>query len=320
MGGSSAPSNTTSTTTTELPKWAQPYATQLLDRGTALSQQPMPVYTGQRSAGLNGTQQAGIDMVTNRATNGSAEINAGSNTLQNTLNGAYLNHDTGSNQYMGAQPTGANAYMGDNPYLQSTIDKAAGDITRNYNGAVNATDSTMARAGAFGGSAWQQAQGTNSKNLADSLTNSANSLRQANYDQSAQLAENQLNRNQSSWQTNAGLADNGLNRDQASYQAERANQMNGLSTALNYGNQAYTDAAQLGAAGDTQYGATQQQLTDQQNLFNEQAAAPYKSLDVLGNSIRGAVGGGSSVSSSAPAASTASQAVGGAAALYSLFK
>lgn len=320
MGGSSAPSNTTSTTTTELPAWAQPYATSLLNRGSALSNQDMPVYTGQRSADLNSTQQAGINMATNRATNGSAEINAGSTALQNTLNGNYLNRDTGTNQYMGAQPTGTNAYMGDNPYLQSTIDKAAGDITRGYNGAVNSTDATMARAGAFGGSAWQQAQNGNSKNLADSLTNSADSLRMQNYTQSAQLQENALNRDQSAWTANAGLAENGLNRNQTAYATERANQMNGLSTALNYGNQAYTDAAQLSAAGDTQYGATQQQLTDAQNLFNEQAAAPYKSLDVLGNSIRGAVGGGSTVSSSAPSASNASQAIGGAAALYSLFK
>lgn len=320
MGGSSAPSNTTSTTTTELPAWAQPYATDLLNRGSALSNQAMPVYTGQRSADLNSTQQQGIDMVKNRATNGSAEINAGSQALQGTLNGQYLNRSTGTNQFMGAQPTGTNAYMGDNPYLQSTIDKAAGDITRNYNGAVNATDSTMARAGAFGGSAWQQAQDGNSKNLADSLTNSADSLRMQNYTQSAQLAENALGRDQANWNTNAGLAENGLNRNQTAFQAERANQMTGLNSALQYGNQAYTDAQQLSGAGDTLYGATQQQLTDQQNLFNEQAQSPYKQLDVLGNSIRGAVGGGSTVSSSAPGASGLSQGVGTAAALYSLFK
>lgn len=316
---SSPPSSTTSQTTTELPKWAQPYATQLLDRGAALSQQSMPVYTGQRSADLNATQQQGMAMATNRATNGSAEINAGSNQLQSTLGGQYLGRDTGTNQYMGAQPTGTNAYMGENPYLQSTIDKAAGDITRNYTGAVNSTDATMARSGAFGGSAWQQAQGANSKNLADSLSDSASGLRMQNYTQSANLAESALGRDQANWNTNAGLAENGLNRNQSAFQAERANQMTGLNSALQYGNQAYTDAAQLQAAGDTQYGATQQQLTDQQNLFNEQAAAPYKSLDVLGNSIRGAVGGGSTVSTSAPGASTTGQLAGGAAALYSLF-
>jgi hypothetical protein len=132
--------------------------------------------------------------------------------------------------------------MGDNPYLQGTIDKAAGDITRNYNGAVNGTDATMARAGAFGGSAWQQAQNDNSRNLAHEPRPTRRiRLRMQNYNQSA------------------GLAENALNRDQTAYQAERSNQMGAVSPALQYGNQAYTDASQLQGAGATQYGYDQQQ-------------------------------------------------------------
>ncbi len=287
--GSKSPSNTTSTSTTELPKWAQGSAQELLNRGAALSRQEMPVYDGQRSADLNGYQTAGMDMVRNRALNGSGEINAGSQALQGTLGGQYLNRDTGTN-----------AYMGDNPYLQASIDKAAGDITRNYRGAVNATDATMARAGAFGGSAWQQAQDANSRNLAQGLQDSATSMRMQNYNQSAGLAEAQLDRNNSA------------------FQAERANQMAGLPLALQYGNQAYTDAAQLQGAGEIQYGADQQKLTDQMDYFNEKAQSPYKQLDVLGNTIRAAVGGGSSVSSTGPGANPWAQAAGGAAALYGL--
>lgn len=288
--GSKSPSNTTNTTTTELPKWAQPQAQELLSRGSALSRQEMPVYEGQRSAGLNGMQTQGMSMVQNRALNGSADINAGSQALRATLGGQYLGHTAGSN-----------AYMGENPQLQAMIDKSAGDITRNFNGAVNATDATMARAGAFGGSAWQQAQEGNSRNLAQSLADSSSNLRFQNYNQSANLAENELNRNQSAWQ------------------AERANQMAGLSSALQYGNQAYTDAAQLQEAGGIQYGADQQQLTDQMNLFNEKAQSPYKQLDVLGNTIRGAIGNGGTVSEVGPGANPWGQAVGGAAALYGMF-
>lgn len=289
MGGSSAPANTTSKTTTELPSWAQPAAQQLLARGTALSQKEMPVYAGQRSADLNGYQTQGMNMVANRALNGSNEINAGSQALQGTLGGQYLNRDTGTN-----------AFMGENPYLQGTIDKAAADITRNYNGAVAGTDATFARSGAFGGSAWQQAQDANSRNLAQGLSDSTTAMRMQNYTQSAELAENQLNRNQ------------------AAFQAERANQMAGLPLALQYGNQAYTDAAQLQGAGEIQYGADQQKLSDAQALFEERAQSPYKQLDVLGNTIRAAVGGGSSVSSTGPGANPWAQAAGGAAALYGL--
>lgn len=317
--GSSTPSNTTSKTTTELPEWARSSARSLLDRGTALSMKEMPVYAGQRSAGLNNFQKMGMGIATDRAMNGSAEINAGSQALQGTLGGQYLGRDTGSNQYMGAQPAGTNAYMGDNPYLQASIDKAAGDITRNYNGAVNGTDATMARAGAFGGSAWQQAQEGNSRNLAQGLSDSATSMRMQNYNQSAGLAENALARGQQAWQTNAGLADTGLARDQAAFEGERARQMAGLPLALQYGNQTYTDAAQLQGVGEIQYGADQQQLTDQMDYFNERAQSPYKQLDVLGNSIRAAVGGGSTVSQSAPGANSYAQAAGGAAALYGLF-
>lgn len=283
------PSNTTSKTTTELPVWAQPYANQLLQRGANLSNQEMPVYAGQRSAGLNNFQKMGIGMTTDRALNGSSEINAGSQALQGTLGGQYLGHTAGTN-----------AYMGENPYLQSQIDKAAGDITRNYNGAVNGTDATMARAGAFGGSAWQQAQQGNAHELAQSLSDSASGMRMQNYSQSA------------------GLAENALGRDEAAFQAERQRQMAGVPLALQYGNQSYTDAAQLQGVGELQYGADQQQLTDQMNYFNERAQSPYKQLDVLGNTIRGAVGGGSTVSQTGPGSNPYAQAAGGAAALYGL--
>lgn len=313
-----APSNTTSQTTTELPAWAQPYASQLLARGASLSEKDMPVYDGQRTADLNGNQTAGMQMTANRAMNGSGDINAGSNALQSTLGGNYLNHSSGSNGYIGAAPGGTNAFMGENPYLQQTIDKAAGDITRNYTGAVNNTDATMARAGAFGGSAWQQQQEGNSRQLAQSLGDSANAMRMANYTQSANLAENALGRDQQAWQTNAGLTDAGISRAQQGFQAERANQMAGIPLGLAYGNQAYTDAQKLQDAGNTQYGFSQQQLADQQALFNERANAPYKSLDVLGNTIRGAVGGGSTVSQSGPGSNPYAQAAGGAAALYGL--
>lgn len=400
-----APSNTTSQTTTELPAWAQPYAQTLLDRGSALSDQPMPVYEGQRSAAMNGNQIAGMNMAADRATSGSADVNKGSQALQDTLGGTYLNRSTGTNsymgsqpgsinpylgkqptdvngmigkqtdganQYMGQQPTDTNAYMGENPYLQSTIDKAAQDITRNYQGAVNSNDATMARSGAFGGSAWQQAQEGAQRQLATGLGDSANTLRFQNYAKSADLAESALARQQDAFKTNAAMADsglgrtqnyfttnaglvenglnrgvdafktnatmadsglardqgyfntnanlaeNGLNRNQAAFTSERANQMAGLPLALQYGQQPYLDAAQLQAAGGQQYGYDQQILADQQALFNERANAPYRSLDVLGNTIRGAVGGGSTVSQSAPGANPYAQAAGGAAALYGL--
>ena len=264
MGGGS-PSDTTSKTTTELPEWARPYSQQLLQRGADLSQNPMAVYQGQRTANLNGAQQQGMGMIQSRAQNGSAIVNAGQQNLQDTLGGKYM------------QP-------GSNPYLSSAIDQASQDVTRNYNGAVNANDANFARSGAFGGSAWQQAQQGAQHELANGLGNVSTQMNMQNYGQ------------------------------------ERQNQIGAQNTALAYGQQPYQDAAQLMGAGATQYGYDQQKLTDQMALFNENAAAPYKSLDVLGNTIRGAVGGGGTVTSTAPGANPLAQGVGGAAALYGLLK
>jgi hypothetical protein len=262
MGGSSAPDHTT--TTTELPAWAQPYSQQLLERGADLSNQGMPVYQGPRTAALNGMQTGGMKMAADRALNGSAVVNAGQQNLQDTLGGTYLNAG--------------------NPYLGAAIDRASQDVTRNYNGAVNGTDATFVRSGAFGGSAWQAAQQGNAHELAK------------------------------------GLGDISTQMHMADYGQERQNQIGAQQTALAYGQVPYADAQHLMDAGTTQYGYDQQLLTDKQNLFNEQAQSPYKSLDVLANTIRGAVGGGGSVTSTAPGANPYAQTIGGAAALYGLLK
>jgi hypothetical protein len=292
MADSSPPANTT--TTTELPEWAQPFAQEFLTRGVQLSNQQMPVYGGPRSADMNQYQQAGMDMVRQRAMNGSPEMQSGSQQVMKTANGAYAGYSPGQN-----------GYMGDNPYLQAMIDKSAGDITRNYQGATNNTDATFARSGAFGGSAWQQAQEGNQRQLAQGLADSSNGLRYQNYTQSAQLAEN------------------GLNRSQSAYEGERGRQLSAAGMAPTFGNQAYIDAQHLGEAGNQQYAYDQQKITDGVNQFNEQAQSPYKQLDVLGNSIRGAVGGGGTTSQSAPGANPYAQAAGGAATaagLYGLLK
>lgn len=261
MGGSSAPDHTT--TTTELPAWAQPYSQELLGRGAALSNQGMPVYQGPRTAGMNGMQTQGMQMVQDRAQNGSQVVNAGQNNLTDTLNGSYLSSG--------------------NPYLSKAIDAASQDVTRNYDAAVNGTDATFARSGAFGGSAWQQAQQGNAHELANSLGNMSNQMHMADY-------------------TN-----------------ERQNQIGAQQTALAYGQVPYQDAQQLMGAGATQFGYDQQLLTDQQNKFNEEAQSPYKSLDVLANTIRGAVGNGGTISQTGPGSNPYAQAAGGAAALYSIF-
>jgi hypothetical protein len=71
---------------------------------------------------------------------------------------------------------------GQNPYLDQVINKSMGDITRNYQDAIAPqTDANFARAGAFGGSAWQQANERNQRGLGEALGNTANQMRYQDY-------------------------------------------------------------------------------------------------------------------------------------------
>lgn len=71
---------------------------------------------------------------------------------------------------------------GQNPYLDQVVNKSMGDITRNYNEAIAPeTNANFARAGAFGGSAWQQANERNQRGLGEALGNTANQMRYQDY-------------------------------------------------------------------------------------------------------------------------------------------
>lgn len=214
-----------STTTQSIPDELKPLATAYTAKATNLGNQGYTPYTGQRFAGLNSAQGSAINMIADRARSGSPEMNAASNNLTQTLNGGYLSEG--------------------NPYLQAQIDKASQDVTRNYQAATNNTDATFARSGAFGGSAWQQAQENNQRQLAQGLGDVASGMRFQNY----------------------GM--------------ERGNQMQALNLAPTYGNQAYQDAYQLMRAGQVLQDQQQQGLDFNYQQFQEQQNLPYKQLAAM---------------------------------------
>jgi hypothetical protein len=79
-------------------------------------------YTGDRYAGINSTQQTGLNMITDRATNGSPVMSQANQTLTDTLKGGNTN-----------------------PYLDSMVQKAQMGVMGNMAGA-------QARSGSFGNS------------------------------------------------------------------------------------------------------------------------------------------------------------------------
>lgn len=92
-----------------------------------------------------------------------------------------------------------NPYLAkENPYLQQTIDKAQGDLVRNYNLTTQpAYNSAMVRSGSFGNAGVQQMNENAQKNLQGSLGDVSNSMRMQDYNnqQGMYRWDNEFNRN-----------------------------------------------------------------------------------------------------------------------------
>jgi hypothetical protein len=194
-------------------------------------------------------------------------------------------------------PAARNAMAGvDNPYLQNVINNTNSDVTRQFmNSTMPQTDASMARAGAFGGSAWQQQNTENNRQLASELAKNTGNLRYQDYLGQQGLAESQAQRNQ------------------AAFDAERQRQVGSLGASQTLSNQPYTDAMQLLGIGDIQRTQSQDMLNAKyQNLLNKQNW-PLQNLDILQNAIRTTMGGGGSSVQSAqlPKVSNTGSLIGG---------
>lgn len=168
-GGSTGSQTVTNTVT--LPGYVQPYAEQLMQRASNLSNSDVPQYGGQLTAGLNSDHQTAMNLIRQRALNGSADINAARGNLAATMQGQYFAPST----------------IG-NPYLDQVIDKTQGDIARSYAAGTGAqTLAQFRNSGAFGGSAMQETQDMQNRALGDALSNASSSMRMQDYQQGQQL-------------------------------------------------------------------------------------------------------------------------------------
>lgn len=294
MGGGG---NTTSTGTTitknEPPAYIQPYSIQLADRAASLSNRAYTPYTGEQVAPLTSQHQIGMGMTQNRAMNGDATFNAANIQARNTLNGGYL----GQGAYQNAM-AGVN-----NPYLNDVVANTNADIVRTFqNSTMPQTDASFARSGAFGGSAWQQANAENNRQMVSELLKNETNIRMNDYLNQQNLAENYAQRQTGAWD------------------AERGRQMGMVGTGQALSNQAYTDAQNMLGVGDIQRDY-QQTLNNQayQNFLNQQNW-PLQNLDILANAIRTSMGGGGTTTQTAsmPSVNRTANMVGGAMTGYSL--
>ena len=115
-----------STTTQNIPTELKPLATAYANKAMDLGQQSYNPYTGQRFADLNTTQQQGLDMIQQRALNGSQTMNNAEAALNQNIQGGQTN-----------------------PYLDQMVGKAQDSVRSQFNtGAVSS--------GSFGNSGLQE--------------------------------------------------------------------------------------------------------------------------------------------------------------------
>lgn len=172
-----------------------------------------------------------------------AMMQSGANDMWLQAQNAYGGIDAAR---QGLMATAGGQYMDGNPYFDQTVNKAMGDITRNYNEAIAPqTNANFARAGAFGGSAWQQANERNQRGLGDALGNTANAMRSGNYQAERQNQMKAYGLLPSVSQSGMGVAQNLYGMGQ-NVQNEAANQLGILGNAVGVG---------MGGAGQSTTGA-----------------------------------------------------------------
>jgi len=205
----------TTTNQTVIPGEVKPLLSQYLSQAQRLSQQP----------GSNAMMNRGAAQASWQADNAYSGINAARSGLMDVAAGQ------GYDQ---------------NPYFDATVQKSMGDITRNYQEAIAPqTDANFARAGAFGGSAWQQANERNQRGLGEALGNTSNAMRSGNYSQERQNQMKAYELLPSVSQAGMGVAQNLYGMGQNVHN-QAANQLGILSNAVGLG---------MGGAGSTSTGA-----------------------------------------------------------------
>lgn len=250
----------TVTTTSNVPKFVEPYVTRLLGQAEAFadpSKNPYQFYQGQRFADINPLQRQAMEGATNLLP--SEQIGQGSDIARRASEGAM----NGGIFDLAA----ANQYM--SPYIQNVLNVQKQNAMRDYQRQLPGLEAQGAKFGAIGGSRAALAKSEAMRNLQNSLQGiDATGL-------------------QNAWQ-----------QAQAQFNADQTRRMQGYSTAMqgastlnNLGQNEFaqrldTVNAQRQAGSDL-YGLDQQQRDFDFQQFNEAQNYPYKQMGWLSDIYRG---------------------------------
>jgi len=264
--------------------YAQPYATNLLDKSNQLLNAPTPVYTGQLTAGYSPMQQQawqGLSSLTlpSSLTNAGANLN---DISQQEKNLTYNPNTITADNFDAIQ---AQKYI--NPYIQASLDPQLEALKRQQAINQQADLAKLTQAGAYGGSRQAILQAQNNENL----LREQNKLIGSGYNQAYQNAATQFNadaaRNLQAQQLNQAAnqfgATYGLQGLQAATQAQTAAANAGAQQAQ-YG---LGNLQAMNKAGSEQQSLDQQALNAQYNEYLRQLKYPTDMLTLDRNILSG---------------------------------
>lgn len=269
-GSSPAPANTTQVQTKEIPTWAQPYAQDLLTRGSALSNQPYESYQGQQIADMTQQQRDALGNIQNRAMNGSPEEANSRQNYNDTMSGKFLDPSS-------------------NPYLQANVSQVNNDT-------INGMQKFSRDNGAFGNTGVQEAT---AKALAQNATNIYGqnyASERANQMKGQLIAPQMANMDYNNAQQLMGVGDiyrneqqQGLNQQYTDWQAQQNQPYRQLDVLANSLGAAVNGQGNVQSAG---YGANPYQANRYANAIGG-GLAGYSLGNALGgsDSYGGALGG-----------------------------
>ena len=143
-----------STTMPTIPDELKPLANLYVKQATQIANTPYQAYTGQRYADLNGTQNQALQMIQNRATNGSPVMDQANSTLTSMMQGGNTN-----------------------PYLDQMVGKAQQSVANNYNLVTKPQmETSMVNSGSFGNSGLQQMQANQQKQVGQQMSDIATQM------------------------------------------------------------------------------------------------------------------------------------------------
>lgn len=297
----------------KMPKWLEeihrPIYTEMGAIGQKIANQPYKAYSGDRVANMpqsmkNNLLKMGkagkssifgeaINFGRNMANNGMAGV-AGVDALKYQLNDPNYQKAKG---YTGDVLSGK--YINSNPYLEGIVDKSKRGVTDTFNKTMlPQQQANLARAGAFGGSGWNQANQDMYGELSQALSDAEMGTRYQDYgvergymDKAVSDAMNQQGMEYQTALGNQASLESKYGRDIAERDAQQAAKERGINLGLS------TDAQRLQAlqsaigAGDYRRGVRQQELDADYGDFTEERDWLFRALQGL----QGGIGNSSSL-------------------------